>query len=122
MFGGSGVEADVMEAPVVPLFTFEDRLGVVERRERLLSIVVLCVVMAKVDQRIGFGLGDMVTPGNLGTFLIVRDRLIEVPEFAVNPANRVRHATQNDVVAIAPGHLHGLTQSRQRLRHAPLVA
>src|SRR5213594_987466 len=101
MFGGSGVEADVMEAPVVPLFAFEDRLGVVERRERFLSVVALSVVIAKVDQRISFRLGDVIRLGNLGAFLVVGDGLIEVTEFPVNPANRVGHPPENDVVAIA---------------------
>src|SRR5437870_12593461 len=108
MFGGSGVEADVMEAPVVPLFAFEDRLGVVERRERFLSVVALSVVIAKVDQRISFRLGDVIRLGNLGAFLVVGDGLIEVSAFQVTPDTRVGHPPETAVIVSAPDNLTGL--------------
>src|SRR5436189_4615975 len=98
MLGGAGMEADIVEAPVIPLFACEDRFGVAECRTRLRTFVALGVIVAEVDQRIGLGLSDVVHAGNLGALLVISNRLIKVPQLAVNPANRVGHSPENDVV------------------------
>src|SRR2546421_6635412 len=121
MLGGPGVEAYIAEAPAKPFVAIEDHLGFAKSQKRLLALAAARVVLAQVDQGIRLRFDDPVLPGDLNALPVVGDRLVDVSEFTVNPADAVGHSREDDAVAVAPGHLQRLVQSLKRLRHPPLV-
>src|SRR5882724_3890585 len=121
MLGGPSMETYIAETPAKPFVAVEDHLGVAKSRERLLPLAAARVVLAEINQGICFGFDDLVLPGDLNTLLVVRDRLVEVSEFAVNPSDAIGHPSEDDAVTVALGHLQSLAQRLKRLRHPSLV-
>src|SRR5215471_4442375 len=64
----------------------------------------------------------MILMPNLQSFLIVFESALEILQFAVNPADAVRHAWMPEKIAVPSRHPNRFIQRLERLRHSAEVA
>src|SRR5262245_32545191 len=103
----TGLEPDIV-APAEPIIARKDRLDLAEDRKRLFALASKCVVIAEVDQRIGFCLKDTVFTRQLRAVLVVAARFVEALQLTIDPPDAVEYLWQSETVAVTLSQLNCL--------------
>src|SRR5207247_2198663 len=104
------------------IITREDRFDFAEGGERLIACARVRLVIAEVDQGVGFGFEDLRLTRQLYTLLVVLAGAVEVLQLAINPSETVRETRQVEGAAVTPSEFHSFAEGGERLRHLPQVS